>query len=59
MFVVHYLLAPIAERSLINVSVSITELYVQLKHRLDQPLPPLDYAQFKPPTTGKGQQWLF
>lgn len=29
------------------------------KHQLDEPLPPLDFTQFKPPTTGKGQQWLF
>ncbi len=29
------------------------------KHGLDQRLPALNYEQFKPPTTGKGQQWLF
>ncbi|WP_339730284.1 PA0069 family radical SAM protein [uncultured Gimesia sp.] len=29
------------------------------KYELDQRLPALDFSQFKPPTTGKGQQWLF
>lgn len=29
------------------------------KHGLDQRLPALDFTQFRPPTTGKGQQWLF
>ncbi|QDV53973.1 hypothetical protein [Gimesia fumaroli] len=29
------------------------------KYSLDQRLPPVDVSQFKPPTTGKGQQWLF
>ncbi|QDT24478.1 PA0069 family radical SAM protein [Gimesia chilikensis] len=29
------------------------------KHGLDERLPALDFTQFRPPTTGKGQQWLF
>ena len=29
------------------------------KLELDRRLPALDYEQFKPPVTGKGQQWLF
>ncbi|QDV21561.1 Radical SAM superfamily protein [Gimesia panareensis] len=29
------------------------------KHGLDQRLPAFDFTQFRPPTTGKGQQWLF
>ncbi|MEQ8856358.1 PA0069 family radical SAM protein [Gimesia sp.] len=29
------------------------------KHGLDERLPALDFKQFRPPTTGKGQQWLF
>ncbi|MCA9005345.1 MAG: radical SAM protein, partial [Planctomycetaceae bacterium] len=29
------------------------------KHSLDARLPALDFTQFRPPTTGKGQQWLF
>lgn len=29
------------------------------KHGLDARLPALDFTQFRPPTTGKGQQWLF
>ncbi len=29
------------------------------KQGLDERLPALDFTQFRPPTTGKGQQWLF
>lgn len=29
------------------------------KHGLDAGLPAFDFTQFRPPTTGKGQQWLF
>lgn len=29
------------------------------KHGLDKRLPAFDFTQFRPPTTGTGQQWLF